>query len=339
VASATLHGAHVRNSNSCRFFGDGRGDPLTRLIVAVMAGAVFATLAAPSAAGAAVSLGQTGAPNLGCGGQFYLIQSATEGDPRYAVPSGPYGVITSWSFQGYSPDPGIGRLFVWRPTAAPDRFIYVNSTGQETFLLGGIVGTFATRLPVQVGDVLGMLAPQPCLLGGPGRPAGDEVRFFPSATEPPKGSTQTTTELLSGFRILIAANVEPDSDRDGFGDETQDQCPTNASTQGPCPQAPAGQAPVTLPTCKGKTATIVGTNGSDVRKGMPGRDVVVGLGANDVLSGLAGNDLICGGAGKDTLKGGKGNDKLYGEAGKDTLKGGPGKDKLKGGPGRDKQLQ
>ena len=61
---------------------------MTRLIVAVTAGAVFAMLAAPSAAGAAVSLGQTGAANLSCGGQFYLIQSATEVDPRYAVPSG-----------------------------------------------------------------------------------------------------------------------------------------------------------------------------------------------------------------------------------------------------------
>ena len=270
-----------------------------------------------------MSLGQTGAPNLGCGGQFYLIQSATEGDLRYAVPSGPYGVITSWRFQGYSAGagPGTGRLFVWRPTAAPNQFIYVDSTRPEIFV-GGVVATFATRLPVQVGDVLGMVAPEPCLLGVPGQPAGDEVRYFESATEPPKGSTQTTNGLLSG-RILIAANVEPDSDRDGFGDETQDLCPTNATTQGPCPQ------PLALPpTCKGKPATIVGTSGNDVRNGTSGKDVMVGLSGNDKLSGLAGNDLICGGAGKDALNGGKRNDKLYGEAGKDTLRGGPGKDKL-----------
>jgi RTX calcium-binding nonapeptide repeat (4 copies)/Cellulase (glycosyl hydrolase family 5) len=92
-------------------------------------------------------------------------------------------------------------------------------------------------------------------------------------------------------------------------------------------------------TCKGMPATIVGTNGGDVRKGTSDRDVMVGLGGNDKLSGLAGNDLICGGAGKDRLKGGKGNDKLLGEAGKDTLKGGAGNDKLKGGGGKDKQVQ
>ncbi len=99
------------------------------------------------------------------------------------------------------------------------------------------------------------------------------------------------------------------------------------------------QSDETQPTCKGRLATIVGTEGNDVRKGTSGKDVIVGFGGNDKLSGLAGNDLICGGSGKDKLKGGKGNDKLYGEAGKDTLKGGPGNDKLKGGAGKDKQIQ
>ena len=252
---------------------------MTRLILVATAGAVVATLAASSAAGAAVSLGQTGAPIRGCGSGAYLIQSATDGPPSYAVPSGPYGVITSWRFQGYSAGagPGTGRLFVWRPTAAPNQFIYVDSTRPEIFV-GGVVRTFATRLPVQVGDILGMVAPEPCLLGVPGQPAGDQVRYFLSPTEPLKGSTQTTTGLLSAERILIAANVEPDSDRDGFGDETQDRCPTNPTTQGPCP------------TCKGNPATIVGTSGDDVRKGTSGKDVMVGLGGNDKLFGLAGND-------------------------------------------------
>jgi Ca2+-binding RTX toxin-like protein len=173
----------------------------------------------------------------------------------------------------------------------------------------------------------------------PGQPAGDQVRYFLSPTEPAKGSTQTTTGLLSAERILIAANVEPDSDRDGFGDETQDQCPTNATIQGPCPAPLPGRAAGDAPTCQGMPATLVGTDDGDVLSGTPGHDLIVGLGGNDKLSGLAGNDLICGGPGKDTLKGGKGNDKLYGKAGKDLLKGGPGKDLLKGGAGKDKQVQ
>jgi hypothetical protein len=44
----------------------------------------------------------------------------------------------------------------------------------------------------------------------------------------PRGSTDGINELL------VAATIEPDADKDGFGDETQDQCPRQATTQGPC---------------------------------------------------------------------------------------------------------
>jgi hypothetical protein len=43
-----------------------------------------------------------------------------------------------------------------------------------------------------------------------------------------RDSTKVTEELL------VQADIEPDADHDGFGDETQDQCPTQATTQGPC---------------------------------------------------------------------------------------------------------
>ena len=44
-------------------------------------------------------------------------------------------------------------------------------------------------------------------------------------------------------------------------------------SNGPCPRP--GTQP---PKCHGKAATIVGTNGTDVRKGTSGEDVIVGLG-------------------------------------------------------------
>ncbi len=43
-----------------------------------------------------------------------------------------------------------------------------------------------------------------------------------------RGSTEVANELL------VAATIEPDADGDGFGDETQDQCPSQATTQGAC---------------------------------------------------------------------------------------------------------
>jgi Ca2+-binding RTX toxin-like protein len=108
---------------------------------------------------------------------------------------------------------------------------------------------------------------------------------------------------------------------------------TGAQTQAP---TPPGQAP---PTCNGKPATIVGTEGSDLLDtGTPGSDVIVGLGGADSLRGKRGNDVICGGAGNDILTGGNGKDTLLGQAGGDALEGGKGKDRCEGGKGNDRSF-
>jgi Ca2+-binding RTX toxin-like protein len=100
----------------------------------------------------------------------------------------------------------------------------------------------------------------------------------------------------------------------------------------------AGRAGSGAPTCFGKPATAVGTEGDDVILGTRGDDVIVGLGGNDVLgqaapgsdAGTNGVDLICGGDGEDTLYGGNGADKLDGGLKDDTLIGGKGPDLLQG---------
>jgi hypothetical protein len=45
-----------------------------------------------------------------------------------------------------------------------------------------------------------------------------------------------TTMLCNHNLLLTSGTIEGDADGDGFGDETQDACPTNASTQGTCPK-------------------------------------------------------------------------------------------------------
>jgi hypothetical protein len=52
--------------------------------------------------------------------------------------------------------------------------------------------------------------------------------FMPAllAGQIPQPSLETTGELL------IKGVIEPDADGDGFGDETQDRCPTQRTTQG-----------------------------------------------------------------------------------------------------------
>ena len=46
--------------------------------------------------------------------------------------------------------------------------------------------------------------------------------------------------------ILVNADVEADADHDGFGDETQDACPSDPATQGPCKAGADTVAPSVL---------------------------------------------------------------------------------------------
>ncbi len=91
---------------------------------------------------------------------------------------------------------------------------------------------------------------------------------------------------------------------------------------------PAGGSPgITgsgaAPRCHGRTATIVGTSGSDrgskAIRGTSGNDVIVALGGNDTVRGGGGNDVICGSPGNDRLGGGGADDTCYGGPGRDAI--------------------
>lgn len=88
------------------------------------------------------------------------------------------------------------------------------------------------------------------------------------------------------------------------------------------------------PTCRGLTATIVGTGLGETLDGTQGPDVIVARGGNDVIDGLGGKDTICGGYGQDQIHGGKGDDAILGGPAHDVIDGGLGSDLLDGtGPG------
>jgi uncharacterized repeat protein (TIGR01451 family) len=87
--------------------------------------------------------------------------------------------------------------------------------------------------------------------------------------------------------------------------------------------------------CRGFTATLVGTPGADVLIGAGGPDVIVGLGGNDTIRSLSGADLICAGTGRDFVVGGTAADRVFGGSGSDHLFGRGGPDALRGGAGAD----
>jgi hypothetical protein len=304
----------------------GRGMNKLARTIAAAALVAMALMAVPSGASAATTIGQTVSPGPCTAGPTRL-QTTSPGN-LYAAPSD--GVITSWSFQAGSAVPSL-KFKVGRP-AGGNLYTIIGESALLT-PAANILNTFPIQIPVQAGDLIGFyvgVAGQCGITGIPGfvhsAAAGDIT--------PPNQAT-FTAQPAQMVQLDVSARLEPDCDKDGFGDETQDQnlssCAPGTTPTGPAPTLPSG-APAT---CKGIAATIVGTNGSDVRTGSQGQDVIVALGGNDTLSGLAGNDLICGGAGKDTERGGKGKDTLLGQKGKDALNGGPSRDLCKGGKGTD----
>jgi Ca2+-binding RTX toxin-like protein len=96
-----------------------------------------------------------------------------------------------------------------------------------------------------------------------------------------------------------------------------------------------GPAFADVPTCFGRRATKVGTQGNDRLFGTRGTDVIVGLGGNDYINDGGGNDFVCGGRGRDRLISGGGAEHMAGGPGDDYLSGGSGPNLLRGGDGND----
>ncbi|HWC31806.1 MAG TPA: calcium-binding protein [Actinomycetota bacterium] len=94
-----------------------------------------------------------------------------------------------------------------------------------------------------------------------------------------------------------------------------------------------GAAGAARPKCKGKRATIVGTNRSERIVGTPRRDVIVAKGGRDVILARNRADLICAGPGNDFVRAGGGNDAVYGQLGADILAGDAGADVIAGAAG------
>ena len=163
------------------------------------------------------------------------------------------GVITSWRLKfGSAPVATAGvRLRVIRGSTA------VGGGAVEDPANVSGVQSFGARLPVRTGDLIGVN-----LTGFTGSGAF-VFQSTPGATDdvwiPPLGETETRTPGASSFEVLIQADIEPDCDSDGFGDETQD---ADLSSCNPSPPPGDTAAPDTTITehpkdkTKKKTATF-----------------------------------------------------------------------------------
>jgi hypothetical protein len=199
-----------------------------RMKLFVLAVAAALLLAAPGSASGAVTLGSTFTATEGCVAGATYSQTSSSGN-SYVMPTD--GVITSWAHRAGAGPPDL-KFRIVRQVAETNYFKLVREA-PWTPQTANQLNEFPVRIPVKGGDMIGLvvgpsMAPYNCS-SATGKAA--DVWYF------------TTLDYFEipfvgpglGFKFDVSAQLEPDADGDGFGDETQDLCPTMASTQGGCP--------------------------------------------------------------------------------------------------------
>jgi hypothetical protein len=251
------------------------------MVGGVLSAAIVVFAAADAAA--STTLGNTPMPNSGCTADDTYIQEGTNPSvPSYTAPFA--GVITAWSFQAASPAPTTLKLKTARDTGGGNWMIVGGSARQNP--PASTLSTYPTRIAVQAGDVIGYYISDAVFCSfGTGDPTDTADTYGITGGDPPPGTTPTYT-VTHTVRIDISAQLERDADGDGFGDETQDQCFTDPSTQGPCP-APtiAGTAQIGL--------TLTGTpGGSPVGPSYRWLDCDTGGASCTAIAGATGNSYV-----------------------------------------------
>ena len=181
-----------------------------------MSAAALTVFILPASAGAATQIGETFTPTAQCDAFTFLQTATPPGGPQYTMPSD--GVITSWSFQSSAPG-----------TVPPVELKIARAAGGDNFTIvgehdGGVpaantLTTYLVRIPVRAGDILGLRAGQSVRNCGRSAPG---YRFHEFNGDPAVGATVGFTGPPENFQLDVAASLEPDCDKDGLADETQD---------------------------------------------------------------------------------------------------------------------
>ena len=227
-----------------------------KLTTAAVTAVTCISLLGAAGASASTEAGSKCQGNTGGGGNTFVGTSNAAGLPA-TIPVA--GVITRWTFNVVTIPPSTysASLKIFRRTGTPKQFQVIADSGSAS--LNGGLNSFPTRIPVQSGDLIGTFGTQMgspftivCSTGNP----GDKAAVLEG--NPSVGSTATELGEGTAIQVPITVSVEPDADNDGFGDETQDLCPTSAAIQAiACP-------PVVLSTSslvkKGLVTVIVTSN-------------------------------------------------------------------------------
>jgi hypothetical protein len=194
--------------------------------LAALAGmALCAAVIAPTTASAATTLGQTFNDLGSCSPETYIQTASPPGRPSYTAPFD--GVITQWSYESDSTPPPTVKLKVARDFGGGTLQIVAESAAE--LIAPSSVNTYQSRISMPAGTDLGEYIATDC--------SRDDPAYTDYYADPDLGVGTTSSAFSQeNFQQDISAVLEPDADHDGFGDQTQDQCPTNGTAQGPCPK-------------------------------------------------------------------------------------------------------
>lgn len=233
---------------------------MTRSLGGVAALLASLALAAP-VANAAVTLGSSmPAPPtdaLVCEGADCTIAATSLPGRELAAPFD--GVLVRWRYavdpEGSSP--GSPRVLRPGPSGAYADVTPSSPAAGAPQIAEGIV-TAALRVPVKRGDLLGVRLQATHALPIADRPAADVTFdvFAPMLEATPRVADDSVT--AADFELLVNADLEPDADQDGFGDETQDRCPGVAELEsGTCATLQGSWRTLARTLAVGKTERLV----------------------------------------------------------------------------------
>jgi hypothetical protein len=220
-------------------------------------------LAIPTSASAAVTIGEdTSTPGdaafFGCSGfptASCTFAQTTHPARSYTAPFD--GVIVRWRIRGDSE----GVQFALRALHSNGDGTFTGAGTSETrTVFPGVENVFDSALPIRQGELIGVNVP-----GADGLPHVDR-RSVPGASfsiwsPTPLQDGETRAPSSSSFvnALIYNADLEPDCDSDGLGDESQDPAPA-------CPRTltlDAGKNKVK----RGKQVTLTGQLNEIVRQG------------------------------------------------------------------------
>jgi len=187
---------------------------------------VLAALAPAAAADAASTIGSdlsqpASTTTCGTACTAFTVVRAT-GSPVAVVPYD--GVVVRWRVKAGLATSGV-TLRALR-SAGTDAYVGVGAGDPQDVPAG--TSTFDTRVPVKAGDIIGADA------------LGDARLFALSSTldvemfTPPLTTFAHSPFRQPGGELLVNADIERDADGDGYGDETQDLCPTDPTRHAAC---------------------------------------------------------------------------------------------------------